>query len=89
MYIVAGVFGSNLCEAYKHGFLGKMVTKAVVKKIEDTAIYHVVREAENSRSIDVLVNNSTARYILFVKKRVFLSKKLLSSTMNQITKSIL
>ena len=45
------------------GFLGKMVAKAVVKKAETAAIYGVVSHMENTRSVDALVNKSTANYL--------------------------
>ena len=51
------------------GFLGKMVAKAVVKKAETAAIYGVVSHMENTRSVDALVNKSTANYMLFIKKK--------------------
>ena len=38
------------------GFLGKMVAKAVVKKVETAAMYDVVNHMENTRSVDALVN---------------------------------
>jgi hypothetical protein len=51
------------------GFLGKMVAKAVVKKVETAAMYGVVSHMENTRSVDALVNKSTANYMLFIKKK--------------------
>ena len=51
------------------GFLGKMVAKAVVKKAETAAMYGVVSHMENTRSVDALVNKSTANYMLFIKKK--------------------
>ena len=51
------------------GFLGKMIAKAVVKKVETEAMYGVVNHMENTRSVDALVNKSTANYMLFIKKK--------------------
>ena len=45
------------------GFLEKMVAKAVVKKVENAAMYGVVSHMENTRSVDALVNKSTANYM--------------------------
>lgn len=71
------------------GFLGKMVAKAVVKKAETAAIYGVVSHMENTRSVDALVNKSTANYMLFIKKKVCPSSADSPSTMNLITKNTL
>lgn len=49
--------------------LGKMVTKAVVKKVEFAANYAVVNHLEKTRSVDAIVNNSTAKHMLFIKKK--------------------
>lgn len=46
-----------------------MVAKAVVKKVEAAAMYGVVSHMENTRSVDALVNKSTANYMLFIKKK--------------------
>lgn len=51
------------------GFIGKMVTKAVVKKVENTAMHSVVSHMESTRSVDALVSKSNARYMLFIKKK--------------------
>ncbi len=51
------------------GILGKIAAKTVVKKVENTAVYGVVSHMENTRSVDALVNKSTANYILFIKKK--------------------
>lgn len=51
------------------GFLGKMAAKAVVKKVETAAMLGVVSHMENTRSVDALVNKSTANYMLFIKKK--------------------
>ena len=51
------------------GFLGNRVAKAVVKKLETAAMYDVVNHMENTRSVDALVNKSTANYMLFIKKK--------------------
>lgn len=50
------------------GFLTKAIGKAVVEKAGEVAMYVVVYE-ENTRSVDVLVNKSTANYMLFIKKK--------------------
>lgn len=42
------------------GFLEKMVSKAIVKKVETAAMYGIVSHMENTRSVDALVNNCTA-----------------------------
>ena len=70
------------------GFLGKMVAKAVVKKAENAAIYGVVSHMENTRSVDALVNKSTANYLnsikcpikvkLFITKLLFLLVSLIA-----------
>lgn len=57
------------------GFLGKMVTKAVVKKVENEVMSGVVEHMENTRSVDALVNKSTAKYMLFIKKKSFSIKR--------------
>ena len=69
-------------------FLGKMVAKAVVKKAETAAIYGVVSHMENTRSVDALVNKSTANYLnsikcpikvkLFITKLLFLLVSLIA-----------
>ena len=51
------------------GFLGKAIAKAVVKKAGEAAMYGVVAHEENTRSVDALVNKSTANYMLFIKKK--------------------
>ena len=51
------------------GFLGKAIAKAVVKKAGEAAMYGVVAHEEKNRSVDALVNNSTANYMLFIKKK--------------------
>ena len=50
-------------------FLGKMIAKAAVKKVENAAMYGVVNHMENTRSVDALVNKSSAKYMLFIKKK--------------------
>ena len=49
--------------------LGKIVAKAVVNKVEKAAMYGVVSHVEKKRSVDALVNKSTANYMLFIKKK--------------------
>ncbi len=51
------------------GFLGKIVAKTVLKKVEDAAVYGAVSHMENTRSVEALVNKSNANYMLFIKKR--------------------
>ena len=51
------------------GFLGKMVTKTIVKKAEEVAIYNATSYMENTHSVSALVNKSTANYILIIKKK--------------------
>ena len=51
------------------GFLGKIVAKTVLKKVEDAAMYGAVSHMENTRSVEALVNKSNANYMLFIKKR--------------------
>lgn len=57
------------------GFLGKMVEKAVVKTVEYAAINSVVRHFENTRSVDAIVNRSTANYMLFIRKKCMSIKR--------------
>lgn len=56
------------------GFLGKMAAKAVVKKVEDAAMYGVVSYMENTRSVEALTNKSTANYMLFIKKSLSIKR---------------
>ena len=56
-------------------FLGKMVAKAVGKKIERAAVKGVVNHMENTRSVDALINKSTANYMLFIKKKSMTIKR--------------
>lgn len=49
-------------------FIKKMVTKAVVKTVETVAINSVGSHMEKTRSVDALVNKSTANYMLFIKE---------------------
>ena len=51
------------------GFLGEIVAKTVLKKVEDAAMYGAVSHMENTRSVEALVNKSNANYMLFIKKR--------------------
>lgn len=51
------------------GFLGKMILKAVVDKAEEAATIGVVSHMENTKSVDALINKSTANYMLFIKKK--------------------
>lgn len=51
------------------GFLGKIVSKAIINKTENIAMHCVVRNMENTRSVDALVSKSTANYMLFIKKK--------------------
>lgn len=51
------------------GFLGKIVAKTVLKKVEDATMYGAVSHMENTRSVEALVNKSNANYMLFIKKK--------------------
>ena len=49
--------------------LGKIVAKAVVNKVAETAMSSVVSHEKEKRSVDALVNKSTANHMLFIKKK--------------------
>ena len=51
------------------GFIAKAIGKAIVKKAGEAAMYGVVAHEEKTRSVDALVNKSTANYMLFIKKK--------------------
>ena len=56
-------------------FLEKMVVKAVAKKVDNAAMSGVLNHVEKTRSVDALVNKSTSRYKLFMKKKSFSLKR--------------
>lgn len=47
------------------GFFKKKFVKTVIENIEEVAMCSMVSYMENTRSIEVLVNKSTANYMLF------------------------
>ncbi|MCD8018069.1 MAG: hypothetical protein LUF92_00320 [Clostridiales bacterium] len=49
--------------------LGNIAKKAVVKTIKKEAEYGFISHVENTRSVDALINKSTANYMLFIKKK--------------------
>ena len=51
------------------GFLGKMIAKAVVEKIEDVALYNVADHMSKTHSVEAIVGKSTAEYRMFIKKK--------------------
>ena len=57
------------------GILGEMLKNAVVHKIEKEAMYGVVNHMEKTRSVDAIVQNTSSKYILFIKKKTFSYKR--------------
>lgn len=62
--IVGYVFEINLV-GKECGFFKKKFVKTVIENIEEVAMCSMVSYMENTRSIEVLVNKSTANYMLF------------------------
>lgn len=56
------------------GLLGKMVIKAVAKKAGDIALLGVADHMEKTRSVDAIIDNSTAHYMFFIEKKKWSSK---------------
>lgn len=50
-------------------FLNKLIGKTVVEKAKNAAVLGLINHMEVTRSVDALVNKSTANYILFIKKK--------------------
>lgn len=75
--IVGGVFEFNLlCKGGTNmGFLGKMVAKAVARKVETAVVYGVDNYMEKTRSVNAFINKSTANYILIIKKKSMSAKR--------------
>lgn len=75
--IVGGVFKFNLlCRGGTNvGFLGKMVAKAVARKVETAVVYGVDNYMEKTRSVNALINKSTANYMLIIKKKSMSAKR--------------
>ena len=57
------------------GFLGKMVAKAVTRKVETAVVYGVDNYMEKTRSVNAFINKSTANYILIIKKKSMSAKR--------------
>ena len=51
------------------GILGRMITKAVLEKIEDAATDSVAEHLQKTHSVDAIVNKSLADYRLFIKRK--------------------
>lgn len=51
------------------GILGRMITKAVLEKIEDAATDSVAEHLQKTHSVDAIVNKSVADYRLFIKRK--------------------
>lgn len=57
------------------GFLDKAIQKTVVKKAKNAVMCSVADYMESTRSVDALINKSTANYMLFIKKRSLTLKR--------------
>lgn len=51
------------------GFIDKAIQKTIVKKAKNAVMYGVADYMENTRSVSALINESTANYMLFIKKK--------------------
>ncbi|MGM9592017.1 MAG: LURP-one-related/scramblase family protein [Oscillospiraceae bacterium] len=53
----------------------KTVAEAVAEKAEEAALLGIAHHMENTRSVDALINKSTAKYKLLIKKKSFSIKR--------------